>query len=165
MSTLTISTPVRPVSPFFVPSLVIVAIAAWTASLAVGALSTPDPMVHKLGLVFHILSLIVSFGAILVLDWVGFLWLSGRRMLHETNRLEAAAPPLIWGGMAGLLATGAMIEPDITSQLTQLKLVAVLGLMLNGVLLAPLSRRLHSMPRGTTFAAMGPAGRTRMLTQ
>lgn len=161
---MSLGAPARPISPFFLPGAIVTAVAAWTASLAVGALVTPDPVVHKVALAFHILSLVVSFGAILILDWVGFLWLSGRRLLHETSRLESAANPLIWSGMAGLLVSGAMIHPDVTSPLTQLKLVAILTLMINGIILVPMARRLHAMPRGTRFADMGPGIRFRMLT-
>ncbi|WP_258061009.1 FTR1 family protein [Arthrobacter sp. 4R501] len=44
------------------------------------------------------------------------------------------------GGLAGLLITGALIHPDITSPATQLKMCCVLGLMLNGISLVPVMR-------------------------
>ncbi|MBO1266699.1 hypothetical protein J1902_01660 [Arthrobacter sp. PO-11] len=142
----------RRLPPFATPLLVLAVAAAWIASVSIGSTITVDPLISRFAVIIHIMSLVLSFGAILLLDWVGFLWLTGRRRLHETSRLESAAGPLIWGGMAGLLASGALVHPDITSPITQLKLGAILALLLNGILLIPFMRRLHAMPQGTRFA-------------
>ena len=110
----------------------------------------------------HVIALVLSFGAILIVDWVGLLWLLGKRDLHDTRRLEAAAQPLIWGGLAVLLVSGALIKPDITSPVTQVKLLCVLVLMLNGVSLVPVMRRLHALPAGTHFRAVARRLRARL---
>jgi hypothetical protein len=39
-----------------------------------------------------------------VVDWLGLLWLLGKVEMHASGKLEAAAKPLIWGGLALLLA-------------------------------------------------------------
>ena len=136
---------------------------AWAASVTVGTWVDFGPVLHRIGLSGHILAMAVSFGAILVVDWVGFLWLLGKREIRDTGRLEAAAQPLIWGGLAVLLATGAMIKPDLSNPLTQIKMVCVLALMLNGVALAPVMRRLHDLPADTRFTAVAARLRARLL--
>ena len=93
--------------------------------LAIGA------EIHRIALAAHILALVLSFGAILVLDWVGLLWLLGRRDVHDTRRLESAAQPLIWAGLAILLISGAMLHPDLSSPPTQVKLVSILILCIS----------------------------------
>ena len=92
------------------------------------------------------LSLVVSFGAVLVIDWHGLLWLAGRRGLTESTRLAAGVGPLIWGGLAGLMATGALLHPDLSSPLTVTKLVLVLAVAWNGAAMSPLRRRLARLP-------------------
>ncbi len=132
----------------------------WLASVVAGGLVDCGPMVHRLALAGHILALVLSFGAIIVVDWVGFLWLLGRRDIHDTSRIESAAQPLIWCGLAALLVTGSLIDPDLGNPMTQFKLGCVLVLMLNGIALAPTMKRLHALPRGTLFSAMaGPLRR------
>lgn len=137
--------------------------AAWVASVSAGALVDCGPDLHRVGLACHIIALVLSFGAILVVDWVGFLWLVGRRDIHDTRRLEAAAQPLIWGGLAVLLVSGALIKPDISSPVTQVKLLCVLVLMLNGIALAPAMRRIHELPVGTHFKSVALRLRARLL--
>ena len=53
--------------------------AAWLASVLIGGFLDPGVQIHRVALAAHILALVLSFGAILVLDWVGLLWLLGRR--------------------------------------------------------------------------------------
>jgi hypothetical protein len=135
----------------------------WAGSLAVGMSVDCGPDMHRIGLACHILALVLSFGAILVVDWVGFLWLLGKRDLHDTHRLETAAQPLIWGGLAVLLISGALIRPDVSNPLTQVKLLCVLLLMLNGIALAPTMKLLHALPAGTHFTAVAKRLRRRLL--
>jgi hypothetical protein len=65
---------------------------------------------------------VLAFGTILVVDWLGLLWLMGKVHMHESPKLETAAKPLIWGGLALLLASGALIQPDLTNPETAVKL-------------------------------------------
>jgi transposase-like protein len=94
----------------------------------------------------HVLSLVVAFGAVLVIDWHGLLWLAGRRGLTESTRLAAGAGPLIWGGLAGLIATGALLHPNLHSPLTVTKLVLVLAVAWNGAAMSALRRRMAQLP-------------------
>ena len=146
-----------------IPALSVAAAAAWCTSLAVGHTHTFDVGIHRLALSAHVLAMVLAFGSVIVVDWVGFLWLVGKRGLRDTSRLEQAAAPLIWAGLAGLLVTGALIHPDITSPATQLKMCCVLGLMLNGISLIPVMRRLHLLPEGTMFKEVSGSLRARLL--
>ncbi|WP_411730467.1 hypothetical protein [Paeniglutamicibacter sp.] len=135
----------------------------WAAAILAGHYCDFGPMLHRIGLAVHILALVFSFGTILVIDWIGFLWLLGKRAIHEPGRLEAAAKPLIWGGLALLLASGALIHPDLSSTPTRVKLACVLVLMLNGLWIAPVMRRVLALPPDTRFGAVGRWLRMRLM--
>jgi hypothetical protein len=143
--------------------LSIAAAVAWLLSLLLASVIHVEGHVHTFALVAHIVTMVVAFGAILLVDWHGFLWLIGRRELAETIRLDGAATPLIWGGVAGLLATGSFLGPDLASPMTIIKLVAVLVLILNGIMLIPLMRRLVRMPPQASFGDLTTGQRFHML--
>ena len=137
--------------------------AGWLGSLLVGHFVDCGPELHRIGLAVHILALVLSFGTILVVDWLGLLWLMGKVQMHESPKLEAAAKPLIWGGLALLLASGALIQPDLTNPVTVIKLVCVLALMLNGLSIAPAMHRMFALPPETRFGELGRRLRNRLL--
>lgn len=137
--------------------------AGWLASVLIGHHVDCGPELHRIGLAVHILALVLSFGTILVVDWLGLLWLRGRVHMHESGKLEAAAKPLIWGGLALLLASGALIDPDLTSPVTAVKLVAVLILILNGLSIAPAMHELMALPPETRFGELGRKLRLRLM--
>ncbi|MDQ0620011.1 hypothetical protein [Arthrobacter globiformis] len=137
--------------------------AGWLASLLAGHFAEFGPELHRIGLAAHILALVLSFGTILVVDWLGLLWLMGKVHMHESPKLEAAAKPLIWGGLALLLASGALIQPDITNPVTAVKLGCVLVLMLNGLSIAPAMHKMFALPRETRFSELGRRLRLRLL--
>ena len=93
----------------------------------------------------HVMSLVVSFGAVLLVDWHGLLWLAGRRALTESTRLAAAASPIIWAGLGGLFVTGTLLRPDIGSPLTLVKLALVLAVCVNGAVMAPVRLKLSQL--------------------
>jgi hypothetical protein len=137
--------------------------AGWLASVLVGHYVDCGPELHRIGLAVHILALVLSFGTILVVDWLGLLWLLGKMEMHESGKLEAAAKPLIWGGLALLLVSGALISPDLGNMVTVVKLVAVLVLMLNGLSIAPAMHRLLALPPRTRFSELTRRLRLRLL--
>lgn len=143
--------------------LALLCAAAWLGSVLVGGWIECEQWVHRVALAGHILALVLSFGAIIVVDWVGFLWLLRRRDINDTRRLESAAQPLIWAGLSALLVTGSLIDPDLGNPMTQFKLGCVLFLMLNGIALAPTMRKLHALPPGTLFSAMAAPLRKHLL--
>ena len=105
-----------------------------------------DYALRPVALALHIISLVVAFGAVLVIDWHGLLWLFGRRGLSESTRLAAAAGPLIWGGLFGLIASGALLHPNISSPLTIVKMVLVLMVAWNGAAMTTVRRRMAQLP-------------------
>src|SRR6478736_6191462 len=91
------------------------AAAAWLLSVTMSTAVHVSGYAYNLAVVIHVLSLVVAFGAIILVDWHGFLWLIGRRHLSEILRLDGAATPLIWGGLAGMLATGVFLNPHLSN--------------------------------------------------
>jgi len=139
------------------------AIVVWLLSVILSALVSVDDGVHNVDLAVHDLFLVVAFGAIILVDWHGLLWLIGRRGLGEIIRLDGAATPLIWGGLAGLLATGVFLSPHLDNPMTELKLAAVLVLSLNGIMLIPLMRRLARLPADAKFTDLTRGQRIHMV--
>ena len=137
--------------------------AGWAGSLLVGHLVDCGPELHRIGLAVHIIALVLSFGTILVVDWLGLLWLLGKVQMHESGKLEAAGKPLIWGGLALLLVSGSLIDPDLANPVTVVKLVCVLVLMLNGLGIAPAMHQLLALPACTRFGELGRRLRLRLL--
>jgi hypothetical protein len=86
------------------------------------------------------------------------------RRLAEIIRLDAAATPLIWGGLVGLLATGVFLSPHLSNPMTDIKLAAVLVLSLNGILLIPLMRRLARLPVKAAFRDLAVGQRVHMMS-
>ncbi|MGZ4661193.1 MAG: hypothetical protein ACXVYB_07940 [Arthrobacter sp.] len=140
-----------------------VAAVAWLLSVMLSTAVHVDTFVHNVAVVLHVLSLVVAFGAIILVDWHGFLWLIGRRELAEIIRLDGAATPLIWGGLAGMLATGVFLSPHLANPMTDVKLAAVLVLSLNGIMLIPLMRRLARLPSDASFADLTVGQRIHMM--
>jgi hypothetical protein len=136
---------------------------AWLLAVTLSTAVHADSYVQNIAVVLHVLCMVVAFGAIILLDWHGFLWLIGRRKLAETIRLDGAATPLIWGGLAGMLATGVFLNPHLTNPMTDVKLAAVLVLSLNGIMLIPLMRRLARQPDDASFKDLTVGQRTHLL--
>jgi hypothetical protein len=139
------------------------AAAAWLLSVTLSTAVHADTFVHHVAVVLHVLSMVVAFGAVILVDWHGFLWLIGRRDLAETIRLDGAATPLIWGGLAGMLATGVFLNPHLNNPMTDLKLAAVLVLSLNGIMLIPLMRRLARLTPDASFKDLAVGQRVHLL--
>jgi hypothetical protein len=77
-------------------------------------------------------SLIAGLGAVLTVDFFALQWLLGRRTLRDVVAVSGGVPLLIWGGLLGLMASGAFLSPDLSSGLTRAKLALVLVVALNG---------------------------------
>jgi hypothetical protein len=146
-----------------VAALSAAAAAAWLLSVTLSTAVHVDTYVHHVAVVLHVLSMVVAFGAVVLMDWHGFLWLIGRRDLAETIRLDGAATPLIWGGLAGMLATGVFLNPHLSNPMTDLKLAAVLVLSLNGIMLIPLMRRLARLTPDASFRDLTAGQRVHLL--
>lgn len=114
-------------------------------------------MPFEVALFGHLASLVLGFGAVLAVDWVALLWVFRQRSLGDIVRSADNARFPIWLGYAGLVATGVLLEPDLTNVATQVKLALVVMVGLNGVL----AMVLHGRLAGVT--AEGP-GRRLLLT-
>ncbi|MBL1100916.1 hypothetical protein [Streptomyces coffeae] len=116
----------------------------------------PDPALRAVARFVHVAALVVSLGAVLAVDWFAVLWLLGRRRLTDILSTAATLQGPIWAGLAGLVATGMFLSPDLTSRLTLIKLGIVLVITFNGLYAHRLGRHLDryrdaSVPRGLVF--------------
>ncbi|MEU1010810.1 hypothetical protein ACIP4Y_33885 [Streptomyces sp. NPDC088810] len=108
-----------------------------------------DATLHTAALFVHLASLVLGFGAVLAADYHALLWLTGRCSLRDaldgTHRLHVP----IWAGLAGLVASGVLLHPDLGAPLTRVKLALVLGLALNGLQAGRLDRRMRARQDGS----------------
>jgi hypothetical protein len=130
------------------------------ASLALGTELRPPDWVHYGALFVHLASVIVGLGAAVLLELYGLLWARGRADLDDLRRIERGVTGLAWLGIAGLLASGAFLEPDLTDPLTDLKMLAVLLVAMNGVAMTRLTDELGRLPGAARFARI--PGRLRL---
>lgn len=133
--------------------------ALWGLSVSLSALLKPTAEVERLAVAVHVLALVVSFGSVLLVDWHGLMWLAARRELRECTRVAEGARPLIWAGLAGLLASGTLLRPDLSHGLVWVKLGAVLVILLNGVSVNALAGDLDA---ASTQATVGAATAARL---
>ncbi len=125
------------------------------------ALSTqlsPPPWLQTAALFAHLIALAVGFGAVLAVDWYGLLFLRGLLSMGDVLTVAHRLSPLIWLGLMGLTVTGALLEPDLGSALTLVKMACVVGTAVVGVLAQAtkrqMVRRLPVLPRGLLLRGM-----------
>lgn len=116
----------------------------------------PAPVVHDVALFVHLGALILGFGGVLSVDWVAGLYVLGRRTFLEMVRAADNAAVPIWAGYAGLVLSGLLLEPDLGSFFTQVKLVLVLVIGFNGVVALGVHRAL-AREADLRFMAVGGA--------
>ena len=127
---------------------------AMSVSLWVGASVAPPEWVRNPALFAHLGSVIVGLGAAVLLEISGLLWMLRRAALDDLRRVERTVSGLAWLGIAGLLATGAFLQPDLSQPLTALKMLAVLVVAMNGVSMTRLTAELARLPGRVRFAAL-----------
>lgn len=108
-----------------------------------------DRTVHAAALFAHLASLVLGFGAVLSVDWVALLWLLRLRDLADLLRAARNAHLPIWLGYAGLVTSGILLEPDLSSTATRVKLALVLLIGWNGVVATVLQAPLSISPGGS----------------
>ncbi|MEU4215409.1 hypothetical protein [Actinoplanes sp. NPDC026623] len=138
-------------------------VVCWTAAVAAGTMLHPVGLVHDIGLFVHLVSLVVGFGAVLVLEVYGASVVLGRRGPVEVARFAAALDPMIWAGLAGLVVSGAALSPNVGSPATWLKLSAVLVVALNGINAHHLCARLTALPATRTLRELPTRLKIRLL--
>jgi hypothetical protein len=126
---------------------VLIAIAAWALTLgAVATVHLESRGVQQAALFAHLVSLAAGFGGVIAVDVHGLLWLLGRRTSGDLAAMLTATHGLIAAGVAGLLVSGALLHPDLTSPVARLKLALVLVIVLNGVSARRFAARLRTLP-------------------
>ena len=162
-----VSAPSRPTTaaPPLRPADIALVTAAWALAV-VGAAVFPldDPQVARAALFIHLVAMAVGFGAVIMVDVYGLLWLFGYRTLSDLVALAAAAHGVIAVGVGGLLASGIALRPDLDTPLARFKMVLVLALMLNGVAAQRMLQRMGtSLPPDVRGARIPWAGFQRAL--
>jgi hypothetical protein len=140
-------------APYAVTGLALTGLGA--AAIWVACHIAPDAALHDAALFGHLACLVIGFGAVLTVDWVALLWLARRAELHDVLRQAGHVQVPIWAGYAGLVLTGVLLEPDVTSPITQAKLAMVLLIGWNGLLATWLHSRLTEDPHRFKFAVSG----------
>jgi len=94
-----------------------------------------DTQLFYIFLLVHLLSLIVGFGAVLVIDSVGLLWLLKKTRTSFVSKLAQITQRLIWLGWSGLVISGIWLITlkGYVDNLTKIKLFFVLMLGVNGI--------------------------------
>jgi len=129
-------------------------IAAWAFSVGMGVLLEPPEWVRIPALFVHLMSLVVGLGAVVMVEWHGLLWATGWSTVREVVQADKTLILPIWAGLAGLLASGALLEPSLDSPLTVIKLGCVLVLSLNGVALTRWTWELGRLPAKASFHSL-----------
>ena len=127
---------------------------AMLISLWIGTTVVPPEWLHAPALFGHLASVIVGLGAAVLLEVNGLLWMLRRTGLDDLRRVERTVSGLAWLGIAGLVATGAFLQPDLGQPLTAIKMMAVLVAAMNGVGMTRLTDELSRLPAGVRFAAL-----------
>ncbi|GAA1059067.1 hypothetical protein [Agromyces bracchium] len=127
---------------------------AWALAVWLSAVLAPPDWLHGAALFVHLAALVVGLGAVLMIEWHALLWATGWSSVRELRQADRTMILPVWVGLAGLLASGALLEPDLASTATQVKLVAVLVLSLNGVALTKWTSDLARLPARATFRTL-----------
>ena len=131
--------------------------ATWAVVVIAAAVFPLDhPPVARVALFIHLVSMAIGFGAVIVIDVYGILWLLGQRTLAELVDLDTAAHTVIAIGVGGLLASGIALQPDLSTALAWFKMLLVLALMLNGLAAQRMLVRLRKTLPPTTRGASIP---------
>ena len=101
--------------------------------------------VNPIWIILHLAGLSAAYGSVIIVDVVGLVWLLRRISRERMLAITAWAQPVIWGGLAAMLASGAMLGPDLSRPLTKLKMGLVILLALNGLNLDALRERTKSL--------------------
>lgn len=96
-------------------------------------LPVEDLGVRSVALYLHLVFVPVSFGAVVMMNVYAILGRMGRQRMRDVLALTGVAHRLMAAGLAGLIATGIALNPDLRSPLMRTKLVLLLVLMLNAV--------------------------------
>ncbi|MFI7004972.1 hypothetical protein [Streptomyces sp. NPDC050145] len=122
-----------------------------------------DPALRTAALFVHLACLVLGFGAVMVTDYYGLLWISRRCTLSDALGNTARLHVPIWAGLAGLVLSGTLLHPDLNSTLTRTKLALILALTVNGLQAGRINRRMAQQPATPRLLAWG--GATALISQ
>lgn len=118
-------------------------LATWFVCLVVSSRIEVEPALHEQALFLHLMAIIAGMGAVLTLDWLALRWLLGTLPLRSLLSAAAECHLVIWAGWTVLVLSGALLDPDLSSTLTRVKVGAVLVAGLNGLAAHAMQRRLE----------------------
>lgn len=150
------------------PRQTVIALAATVALGTAIWLSTvveTSPTLHDLALFAHLGSLILGFGTVLVADYFFALWVFGRTTFAEAVVSTSWLHPLIWAGLVGLITSGVLLKPDLTSTATILKLGLVAILTVNGIQASALGKRMSAFTGSPSRGLLIRGGMTSAISQ
>lgn len=127
---------------------------AWYATLALSTTVDLPAPAHRVLVLVHLACLVVSFGAVLMIEWHALHWAATRIPLGRLRQADSTMVVPAWLGLGGLLLSGALLEPNLQDPITLVKMAAVLVLLLNGVALTAWTSRLDRLPADTLFRAL-----------
>lgn len=106
-----------------------------------------DTLPFYIFLFVHLISLIVGFGSVLVIDFFGLLALMKRINLAFTMKVANQTQKLIWLGWSGLVLSGIglITLKGYVDNLTVIKLFFVFMVGLNGVFLHTIKKAIERM--------------------
>lgn len=97
--------------------------------------------VNPAWLILHLLALCTAYGTVIIVDIIGGLWLLGEVTRERMLKITAWAQPVIWTGLIAMMASGALLGPDLGKTLTKVKMTLVILLAVNGLNLDALRKR------------------------
>jgi hypothetical protein len=116
--------------------------------------------ISHIALFFHLLTLIIGFGSVIVIDLAGLLFLLKKRgvTLEKVVELTNLTQPLIWFGWFGLVISGLVMKSQHPGydELTKFKLFLVATLGLNGIYLHYIKQSLKKLSDSQRFQALLP---------
>jgi hypothetical protein len=103
---------------------------------------------RSIALFGHLAALIVGLGSVLAVDYFGMLWMLRQIRLQAMLMQAHRMGPMIWCGLIGLVSTGALLHPHLTTPLIIVKMISVIGVSVIGILaLATKRAMMRSAPR------------------
>jgi len=97
----------------------------------------------KLALFVHLVAFALGFGAVLLVDIIGALWVARRVKKSQLLWVSSIAQKVIWVSVVLLVISGGFLLPETLSPRTKVKLAAVVFLIANGFVLD----RLHKLTK------------------
>lgn len=112
-----------------------------------------DTPLFYIFLFVHLVSLLVGFGSVIVIDSFGFLWLLKKVQLSFVMRVAETTQKLIWIGWSGMVFSGLFLitAKGYVDNLTKIKIFFVLLVGLNGIFLHLLKKAFEKIQDGSTM--------------